>query len=182
MTHTTHHISKIIIAFILLLRLQVWPYADQCVNLATRTIVKQERVRRLASSCELPVQAESYLVTDARAVRPGGHPRHRGSHMGAAWWPPTCSLCSSAGRPPQGPGCWCPRPRDLAWSGLEEGERLKVTPQCCAEQLLLFLIFRILTTELIGIIDPGEWLKLIQRHINLFSAPLVLAKPTNVCS
>lgn len=64
--------------------------------------------------------ADSYLVTDGQAAWPGARQRRTGSHMGAAWCPLTCSLCSSAGRQPQDPGCWCPWNHDPGWSGLGE--------------------------------------------------------------
>lgn len=81
---------------------------------------------------------DSYLVIGGRAVWPGARQQNRGSRRGAAWWPPTCSLYSSAGQPPRGPGCWCPLDHDPAWSGLEEGRKVWVTSNIRAIHLIHF--------------------------------------------
>lgn len=86
-----------------------------------------ENIEYSQESCEPLVGTESYLVIGGRAVRSAARRQHRGFHMGAGWWPRTCSLCSSAGQPRQDPGCWCPRPHDPVWSGLEQEGRFNVT-------------------------------------------------------
>lgn len=138
-------------------------------------------------SCEPLVGTKSYLATSGRAVRSAARRRHRGFHMGVGWWPRTCSLCSSAEQPPQGPGCWYPHPHDPVWSGLEQKGRFNVTSdvgQCIFENRDIDRFLRV-----VWWIDQHYWL-LWRLNVRTESKKnwsihpstiFLLASPPNVC-
>ena len=129
-------------------------------------------------------QADSYLVTGGRAVWPGAHPQHTGSHRGAAWWALTCSLCSSAGQPPQGPGCWCPWVHDPVWSGLVDRRTVRVicdVVQHCHTHLICDWLHTALYQCLKWIHDTFTWSWLNRLLFFFLIYPIMISVCVCVC-